>query len=91
MPTTIEPVNLLEGALALGFSATKAFQRALGMELSVWGRGHGFTPQEMWMCVNFYQGRVYDEIRAALAESLQTSIEKVGEIIERTARQKVPA
>lgn len=91
MPTQVEPVKVLLGALALGFSISEAFQRALGMKLAVWGRQHGFSPQEMWMCVNFYEGRVYPAIRDALSGALETTREKIDDLIESAAAQKIPA
>lgn len=63
-------VNLVGGALALGFTLSEAVQRAIGEPLAAWAGRHGFTPQAVSMCLRFYEGRVYPEIRDRLAETL---------------------
>lgn len=87
MPQAIGRVNLVEGALALGFTLPEAVQRALGEPLSGWAARRGFTPQAVSMCLRGYESRIYPEIRDALAEDLGTERERVDRwIAEQTSR-----
>jgi hypothetical protein len=89
MPTQMTPVNLVTGALALGFALTDAIQRALGEPLSTWGMRHGFKPNEVTMCLRGYESRVYPAIRDQIANDLGTTRAVVDGWIE--ARQPAKA
>lgn len=91
MRRTPEAVKVIQGALALGFSLSEALQRVLGCSLSAFGAENGFSPSEVSMCVRFYEGRVYPEIREKLAERLATSRETIDELIESAAAGRIPA
>lgn len=70
MPQGPEAVKLVEGALALGFSLSEAIQRALGCSLSAFAADIGVGRSEVSMCLNKYEGRIYEQIREALAQRL---------------------
>lgn len=82
MPHLMNRVNLVGGALALGFTLSEAVQRAIGEPLATWGSRFGFTPQAVSMCLRFYEGRVYPDIRDRLAETLGTERSTVDGWIE---------
>lgn len=69
MSESADPVKKVEGALALGFSLGDALQLVLGRSLSSFGAEHGHSPSEVSMCIRFYEGRVYDEIRQNLVQA----------------------
>lgn len=78
--------QLIEGALALGFTLSEAVQRALGRSLSEFAEAHGHRQSEVSMCLGGYPGRIYAQVRDDLCAEL--SIERATLdrwIAERTA------
>lgn len=90
MPQRPNPVNVVEGALALGFSLSEAVQRALGQSLSAFAAKYGHRPSEVTMCLTSYEGRVYPAVRDDLATELGVDRETVDRWIS-SAAGKAPA
>lgn len=90
MPKRPNAVNVVEGALDLGFSLTEAVQRALGSSISAFAAKYGHRQSEVSMCLLGYEGRVYPEIRNDLAAELDVSREAIDRWIATTSG-KAPA
>lgn len=82
MPESTDTVKLIEGSLALGFSLSEAIQRALGQSLSQFGRERGHGRSAVSMCLTFYGGRTFGNVRDDLAETLGVSREQIDNWIE---------
>ncbi len=79
-----DPVKTLDQLLDLGVSLGKALHTILGRSLAEWARSTGrFSQQDVSMCVNNYEGRVYDEIREALAEEIPCTRGELDRLIRR--------
>lgn len=82
MPQRPTAVNVVESALALGFSLSEAIQRALGRSLASFAATYGHRASEVSMCLNAYEGRVYPAIRNDLATELGIGREVVDQWID---------
>ncbi len=90
MPGERNPVKVVEGALALGFTLSEAMQRALGRTLSAFGQEFGHSPSEVSMCVRRYEGRIYPDIRESFARALRVDRAKVDEWIDAQVAETEP-
>ena len=63
-------VNMIEVAIAVGFTPSEAIQNALGVSLAHFAADAGCTATQVSMCLNGYPGRVYSGIRDALCRRL---------------------
>lgn len=82
MPQGTEAIKVVEGALSLGFSVSDALQRALGMTFTEFASAKSYSVQSVSMCVRFYDGRVYPEIRDDICTALELPREYLDRIIE---------
>lgn len=78
-----DAVNIVEGALALGFRLPEAIGRALGRPVAQVAANHGFSRSEASMCLNGYPSREIPDLRDAFAEELGIDREVVDRWIER--------
>ena len=82
-----EAVKVIEGALTLGFSLSEAIQRALSGSLSSFAFGKPYSVQSVSMCLAFYEGRIYSQIREDLCAALDLPREYLDRLIEKKKEQ----